>query len=555
MPPIALLAPIVLPIAAAVVAAATSRLGDGIARITAAAGAWAALVAIGVLWVAVRSTQELSVGPLGFGAGLDLRLDGIAVVFGVIALVPAALLLTLQPRGWQECTVASLAIAAVVLAIESGNMILTAVGGCTTATLAVIQFDIEDVRAARPAWAAVIIPWIALAWAGVTLQIEAGTAVYAAVPVSALTTQIFALIALAALLGAGIVPWRGWAIRMWMRPSLRAASVAAATLLPLGLYLLVRAYEVGNGLFPQPWLNLVLAAWGVLVALGSATRAQAAPSRAEYMAETVPGLAGFALMSIAIGTAVGLFAGLILLASAALLTAALPLLPDRRGPAALLVAAAAAGIPPGLAFGGRLLGLADAIENGNAFGLVAVAGAATWLVAAAAAARSVSLPAGRRRQASDALALVAAVLGVIVLASGPVLAALASITSDAIAGVMTLPVGGLAPDPLSIITVSTRLPAAALFGPVLLLGAAAVAFSKPGPSTSVAQSRAPLFAVPGAAAVVGLRERLRALTIPEQFRSLFDPAALEVVAAGGRPALWLAALVALAVSVAVAAAR
>ena len=515
----------------------------------AAAGAWAALAAVAVLWLTVRSTQELSLGPLGFGSGLDLRIDGVGVVFGVIALTPAALLLTLQRRGWQESTVASLAIAAVVLAIESGNMILTAIGGCTAATLAVVQFDIEDVRAERPSWASVMIPWVALAWAGVTLQIQAGTAAYAAVPVSALTTQIFALIAIAALLGAGIVPWRGWAVRIWMRPSLRAASVTAATLLPLGLYLLVRAYELGNGRYPQSWLNLALATWGVLVALGAAVRAQAAPTRSEYMAETVPGLAGFALMSMAIGTVVGLFAGLVLLASAALLTAALPLLPDRRGPAVLLVAAAAAGVPPGLAFGGRVLGLADAFETGNAFGLVAVAGAATWLVAAAAAARSVGLPAGRRRQATDSLALVAAVLAVTVLAAGPAVAALASITSDAIAGVMTLPTGGLAPDPLSIITVSTRLPAVALFGPLLLLGAAAVALSKPGPATTAAQSKAALFDVPGAAATMRLRDRVRSWAVPEQYRSLFDPAALERVAAGGRPALWLASLVALAIAV------
>jgi hypothetical protein len=549
VPPIALLAPIGLPIATAVVAAVTSRFGEGIARVVAATGAWAALAAIALLWLTVRSTQELSLGPLGFGVGLDLRLDGVAVVFGIIALAPSALLLTLQPRGWQESTVASLAIAAVVLAIESGNMVLTAIGGCTAATLAVVQFDIEDVRAVRPSWASVMIPWIALAWAGVTLQILAGTAAYAAIPVSALTTQIFTLIAIAALLGAGIVPWRGWAVRIWMRPSLRAASVTVATLLPLGLYLLVRAYELGNGRYPQSWLNLALAAWGVLVALGAAARAQAAPSRSEYMAETVPGLAGFALMSIAIGTAVGLFAGLVLLASAALVTAALPLLPDRRGPAALLVAAAAAGVPPGLAFAARVLGLADAFETGNGFGLVAVAGAATWLVAAAAAARSVGLPAGRRRQATESLALVAAVLGVLVLAAGPAVAALASITNDAIAGVMTLPTGGLAPDPLSIITVSTRLPAVALFGPLLLLAAAAVALSKPGPATTAAQSKAPLFTVPGAAAATNLWDQVRSWTVPEQYRSLFDPAALERVAAGGRPALWLASLVALAVAV------
>ncbi|HET7467911.1 MAG TPA: hypothetical protein VFL29_14730 [Candidatus Dormibacteraeota bacterium] len=549
MPPVALLAPIALPIVAAIAAAASARLGEGIARIVASAGAWASLVAIAGIWLAVRSTQELALGPLGFGASFDLRLDGVGVVFGVIALAPAALLLTLQQRGWQESTVASLAIAAVVLAIESDAMVLTAVGGCTAATLAVVQFDIEDVRAVRPAWASVITPWLALAWAGVTLQIEAGTAVYAAVPVSALTIGIFALIAIAAVLGGGIVPWRGWASRIWTRPSLRAAGVTTALLLPLGIYLLVRAYEIGNGRYPQSWLNLALAAWGVLVALAAAARAQAAPNRAEYLAEIVPGLAGFALMAVAIGSALGLLAGVVLLVAAAMLTAALPLLPDRRGAAVLLVVAAAAGVPPGLAFGGRVLGLAAAFETGNVFGLVAVAGAATWLLAAAAAARSVGLPPGRRRLVPAALAMVAAVLGGVVIASGPALAAIATVTSDAIAGVMNQP-GDLRPDPLSIITVTAVLPVVALFGPLLVLGGAAVALSKPGQATSTTESKAPLFAVPGATLAATALARLRALSMPDQYRSLFNPAALETVAAGGRPMLWLAALVALIVAIA-----
>ena len=550
MPPVVLLAPIVLPIAAAIVAAASSRLGEGVARIVAAAGAWAAVAAIAVIWLAVRSTQELSLGQLGFGANLDLRLDGVAVVFGVLALAPAALLLTLQPRGWQESTVASLAIAAAALALESDNMVLTAVGGCTAATLAVVQFDIEDVRAVRPSWPSVITPWLALAWAGVTLQILAGTAAYAAVPVSALTAPIFALVAVAAVLGAGIVPWTGWSTRIWTRSSLRATGVTVAVLLPLGIYLLVRAYELGNGRYPQSWLNLALAVWGLLVALGAASRAQAAASRADYLAELVPGLAGFALMSVAIGSALGLLAGIVLLASIALLVAALPLVPDRRGAAVLLVVAAAAGIPPGLAFGGRVLALAAAFETGNAFGLVAVAGAAIWLLAAAAAARSVGLGAGRRRQVPEGLAMVAAVLGAAVIAAGPTVAAIASLTSDAIAGVMSLPTGGLGPDASSIVTVSAVVPAVALFGPLLVLGAAAVAFSKPGVATSSAQSKDPLFVAPGASAMSALVERARALTVPDQYRSLFNPTALEIVAAGGRPALWLAALVALVIAVA-----
>ena len=550
MPPIALLAPIALPVAAALIAAAFGPRFETASRATAAVGAWAALAAVAILWLAVRSTQEVSLGPLGFGASFELRLDGVAVVFSLFVLVPAAVLLTLQRRGWQESTVAALAVAAAVLALESGNLIFTAVGGCTAATLAVVQLDIEDFRAARPSWPSLMAPWVALAWAAVTVQIQSGTVVYSAVPVSALTWQIFGLIAIASLLGAGMVPWRGWASMIWLRPSLRGAGLTAATLLPVGVYLLVRAYEMGDGHYPQTWLNLVLAAWGVLVGLGAAARAQAAASRSEYLAEIVPGLAGFALMAIAIGSALGVVAGLVLLAAASLVVAALPLLPDRRGLALLLVTAAAAGMPPGLVFGGRILALAAAFEAGNAFGLVGVAGAATWLLGGAAAARSVGLPAGRRRQVPAMLAIAAAVLGAVVVASGPALAALTSLATGAVAGVISLPAGGVGADATSIVTVSAVIPAVALLGPALVLGVGALLLSQPGPATATAESRAPLFSMAWAVAAAGLWDRVKGWSVPEQYRSLFSASALERAATSARPALWLASLVALALAVA-----
>ena len=55
------------------------------------------------------------------------------------------------------------------------------------------------------------------------------------------------------------------------------AGIAIATLYPLGFYLLVRAYEMGDGHYPQFWFNAGLAAVGVLVAFGAAARAQAVP--------------------------------------------------------------------------------------------------------------------------------------------------------------------------------------------------------------------------------------------------------------------------------------
>src|SRR5437660_1280125 len=177
------------------------------------------------------------------------------------------------------------------------------------------------------AWGALLAPWLALSWAGVILQVVGGTAVYAAVPVSALTVPVFLLLALAALMASGLFPWRGWPAQLWLRPSLRAAGMAIATLYPLGFYLLVRAYEMGDGRYPQPILGVSLACLGVLVALGVAVRAQAAPTRRRYLGEVIPGLGGFALMAIAIGTPVGLVAGIVLLITIGVLTACLPLLP------------------------------------------------------------------------------------------------------------------------------------------------------------------------------------------------------------------------------------
>jgi hypothetical protein len=42
-----------------------------------------------------------------------------------------------------------------------------------------------------------------------------------------------------------------------------------------------------------------------------------------------------------------------------------------------------------------------------------------------------------------------------------------------------------------------------------------------------------------------LREALRDAAVPEQYRSIVNPRALEIAAAGGRPLLWVAALLAL----------
>lgn len=548
MPSTALLAPVALPLAAGALTAALGLAGLRPGRALAGTGAWGAVIALFVLWLPVRSTQELNLGPLGFGAGFDLRLDGVAFAFGLVILVPAAVLLTLQPRSWQEGTVAALGVGAAMLAVEAGGVLLTALAGGTAATLAVIHLDIEDIHAPRPPWGVFLAAWLALSWAGAILQVVGGTEVYAAVPASALTVPVFSLLAAAALLASGLFPWRGWAAQLWSRPSLRAAGMAVATLYPLGFYLLVRAYELGDGRYPQPLFGVGLAWLGALVALGVGIRAQSCATTREYLGEVIPGLGGFALMAIVLGTPVGLVAGLVMLATAGVLAACLPLLPDKSGLASLLAIAAAAGLPPGLAFGGRLVGIEATFEAGDFLGLIGIVAAAAWVVTMVAAARAVGLPPGRGRPAAETFPLVAMALAAVVLLAGPALPVLLSAFAiPAQADVMPAAPGALGGSLIYVVTLQTELPALTLFAPLLLLGA--MAYGVSGAFGVRTQSRPPLFRIPGAGEFRRLREVLRSATMPEHYRSVVNPSALEKAAAGGRPLLWLAGLVALAFAV------
>src|ERR1700674_2698488 len=121
MPSIALLAPVLLPLIAAGVITAFGFGGFNFGQIAAAGGAWAALLALLALWLPLRSTQELNLGPLGFGSPFQLRIDAVAFAFGLMVLVPAALVLTLQRRSWQEAALGALGVAAAMGAIEAGG--------------------------------------------------------------------------------------------------------------------------------------------------------------------------------------------------------------------------------------------------------------------------------------------------------------------------------------------------------------------------------------------------------------------------------------------------
>ena len=548
MPSLALLAPVLLPLIAAGLITAFGLSGFKVGPLTVSAGAWAALIALMAIWLTVRSTQELNLGPLGFGSRLDLRVDAMAFAFGLMVLVPSALLLTLQQRSWQEATLGLLGIAAAVGAIEAGAVILTALAAGTAATLAVVQLDTEDVRAPRPRWSMLLAAWLALSLAGVILQVRGGTAAYSAIPVSALTVPVFSLIALAGVLASGLLPWRSWPAQVWSRPSLRAAGLVVATLYPLGFYLLARAYEMGDGRYPHPAFNAVLASLGVLVALGAAFRAQAAATRREFLGEVIPGLGGFALMTLALGTPLGVSAGVIALATAAAMTACLSLVPDRAGPASLVAIAAAIGLPPGLAFGARIVGLESTFEAGDFFGLIGVAGAMTWVLWMVAGARATGLPAGRGRPTGETFPRVAMTIAALTLAAGPALGVIqVAFANPAQANVMALPPGSASGGFTSVVTVTTVLPVVALFVPLLIIGL--LVFGAANTGLIRTQQRPELFDLPAARAIARARSVVASMAVPEQYRSILNPQSLEAAVAGGRPLLWLASLAALAFAV------
>lgn len=544
MPPAAVLGPVVLPLVAAAVIAVFGLAGTNLGRVAAAVGAWGSAAALVVAWLPVRSSLELLLGQLGYGSSLDLRIDSVSIAFGLMIVVPAALLLTLQPRTWPEAAISLLAVAAAMAAVEAGGVVLTAIAGGTAATLAVILLDTEDPRASRPSWSMLLAGWLALSWVGVILQVDGGTAVYSAVPLVAVTGPVFTLLAASAILASSLFPWRTWPSQLWARPSLRAAGITVATLYPLGFYLLVRAYELGDGRYPHPAFNVLLALLGLAAAFAAAARAQAVASRREFLGEVIPGLGGFALTAIALGTPLGLVAGVVLLGTASALVACLSLLPDRAGIAPLVTIAAAVGLPPGIVFGARVIGIEATFEAGDFLGLIGVASAAVWATWMVGGARAIGLPGGRGHPLNETFPRVSMLVAALTMVAGPGLAAIhLGFANPVAAEVMQSSAGSLSGGLTSVITVSSVLPAVTLFVP--LLGLAVLLYAVTSMSAIRTQALPAIFQLPASGALDRARAAIRAATVPEQYRSILSMRELESAAAGGSPVLWLAALLAL----------
>ena len=548
MPSVAVIGPVVLPIVAAAVIAIFGSAGIDSGRVAAGIGAFSSLAALIAVWVPIRSSVELTLGPLGYGSSFDLRIDGVTFAFGLMIAAPVAVLIGLQPRPWQQAVLSLLALAAAMAAVEGGGAVLTAIAGGTAATLAVVLLDTEDPRAPRPSWALLLAGWLALSWFGVILQVGGGTAVYSAVPVATMTGPIFVLLAASALLISCVFPWRAWPSSLWARPSLRAAAITVATIYPMGFYLLVRAYEIGDGRYPSAVFNVILAVIGIAAAFTAAARAQAAPTRRRFLGEVIPGMGGFALMTIALGTPLGLVAGIILLATASAMVACLALLPDQAGVPSLVTIGAAVGIPPGLTFGALVLGIGATFEAGNLLGVIGLAGAATWATWMVGGARAIGLHGGRGHPLVETSPRFALAIGLATLVAGPALGVMGigfafPVASEVMQGAAGSPTGGLT----SVVTVSSVLPAVTLLAPVLIIGA--VAYTLAGTSSIRTQAHPALFRLPALSPIARIRSGIRSVAVPEQYRSILSIRALETATTGGRPVLWLGALIALAIAV------
>jgi formate hydrogenlyase subunit 3/multisubunit Na+/H+ antiporter MnhD subunit len=566
MPLATLLLPPALLVAAAILGWCLERAGLDYGRPVVAAAAWTALAVLAGGWFAGGRTPLDQPTPITLaGAPLILRLDAVTVLFWLSVLAPAALLLTFQRRSSGQAALAALAAAAALAALAAGSLALTAFGLSLCVSVVLVLLCQEELDVILVYWVALTGAWLLLAWTAVLLQLAGGTSAYGAVPVTALGVAPMALLALAALLCSGLLPWRTWVSEAWSRRRLEAGSFAVALLVPIGLSPVVRAYGLGAGQLPGARLGQALAALGAAAAIGAAVRAQAATSRRGLLAEAVPFSGGMVLLALGLGTPLGMVAGLTGLAALGAAAALAALAADGRGPLVALAIAVLAGAPPALMFGGWLLAVQAALEARGVMAFLGLAAAAAWLLALAAAARAARLPAAPP-DAEPSSSPPGAVAGVAVALAGGVglTALLAFLAIPAAAEVMptaravqsAVSPAAILGAALAISTASGGWAAALLAGPLVALGLAWAALARalrseapPVRPVPLASGAEPLFEPPLAGAPERAAERLRALRLPEQYRSLFQPGLLERALTDGRPWFWVLATLVLAIAV------
>jgi formate hydrogenlyase subunit 3/multisubunit Na+/H+ antiporter MnhD subunit len=543
-----ILLPVALLLAGGALAGLVRRVVPQSGRVIAALFSWAALAASVAVWVQQRSPLDLTVGELGAGIRLAVRLDAVSFAFGLFVLVPAALLLTFLRS--PSPPLALLSSAAALFTLQASGLILAALawGAALVLTAMLLQAGGEPkpmTTRLRDQGALLL-----LLWAAAAIYTRAGTDQYAAIPVSALQPEVFGLVAIASLLASGIVPWKSWPASLSARLKPETAGPATALLFFTGFYFLVRMYQAGGGHYPSPVFNYLLAAAGAACAVASTLRAQAASNRREYLGETLPITGGFALLALALGSPLGVAAAIATLATASLFCALLPLVPEealtRPG---MLVLVLAVGLPPTAVFGTRLLDIQAAVETNELAGYLGLVVAAAWVLGIAAAARAVRLTPRREVEVTGSR-WGALVVGAILVAGGAGLGALQSLIAiPAAATVVSFPSSALTGGLLATDAASGSWPAVALGG-VLAIAVLALGFFGRGsavPSLSGTQP-APFFVPRWRSLPDRLGAIADALELPAEFRltgwKRFDAALTQ-----GSIWLWIALFAALALVV------
>ena len=550
MPSTALLAPAAVLVLGAGVGTGLAAGGLRLGRVPAATAAWLATAILSAIWLAGRAAQEMPGPQLGFGAPFSLRLDALSFAFSLFLLIPAALLLTLQARSEASAGGGAIATAAGLLVVLAGGFSLAALLLGVVIVAAMIQLRSDGESGAGAFW-----PWLSAAWVGLVLaaaglQAGGGTSLYSAIPVRAMNGALFTVLMASGIVIAGLLPWRSWPAELWDRPRLEAAGLTSALMTPIGIYLMIRALDAADGQFPAGWIGPALMVVGLATTVSASVRAQAAGSRRAYLSEMLPATGGFALLALGAGTPLGLAGAVATAAAAAAVAALLPLIPDGGRAGALLSLGLAAGLPPGLTFGARLLDVGAAFESSEAAALLGLVATGAWILGLAGAARAAWLP-GRRttpsavgaRGMSGLVATLILILGVGlgILMTGVVLPAAAAVLRP-----QTQPVtGGL----IGIVTASGAWPALTLAGPLLVLAGLLALASRPVWGAAPATREAvpgPFFRIPIPSPVMRAVLSLRALRVPDEYHSLYDLRAAERRLGMGTPSLWLAVVAALA---------
>jgi hypothetical protein len=548
VPAALLLLPVALLLFGGALAWAIRRVVPQSGRVVASFFVWAALVALVATWVPQRTPLDLTVGELGAGIRFTVRLDAVSFAFGLFGLVPAALLLTFLRV--PSPPLALLAAAASLFTLEAGGLILAAAGWgaalLLTAMLLQAGGEAKPMTTRLRDQGALLL----LLWAAAAIYSRAGTDQYAAIPVSALAPEVFALVAVASLLASGLVPWKSWPASLSARLKPETAGPATALLFFTGFYFLVRMYQVGGGRYPSAYFNYLLVAAGAACVIGATLRAQAASSRREYLGETLPITGGFALLALALGSPLGVAAAVATLAIGSLFCALIPLVPeDALTAPGMLLLVLSVGLPPTAVFGTRLLDIQAAVENNELTGYLALATAAAWVVGIAAAARAVRL--GPHREAERTGSRWGALLvGALLVAGGAGLGALQTLIAiPAAATVVGFPSSALTGGLIATDAASGSWPAVAMGG-ILAAGVLALGILGRGSSVPGLAGKVPApFIRPSWRA---LPDRLGAvadaLELPPEFRvtgwKRFDSAITQ-----GSIWLWIALFAVLAIVV------